>query len=450
MGFRLAPDELNISDHDGFKRHDTFEAAESGERLANIVGGLHGHSVIVLDGPWGSGKSVFVKQWAGLLRQRGHPVVCFDAFEHDHLQDAFFPLFGHLLRAHTTGGSALAAFRQSLVDKAVPLVAAMPRILADVGLRLSTGGVLALSDVSTAVRSSEATIQTNTETMIRDRLEIIDQQLSCVQAFREAVTEAVSETATDDSIRLPLVFVIDELDRCRPPYALNVLERIKHVFPIDGICFFLVTHLRGLEAMVRREYGLDGDSAKQYLDKFSHLRLSIHNLLREHSNESGPKYLRVLADKLDVPWESDSFHTKTMDNLVRLHSVPLRLQERIMVNYALFQQAMAQDDMTRSALAAALCVMKVVSVDLYDAATLNDLTFDNAGRFLQFKRWKRISDSGLARMRVQWKLSVRDGKEHLTDEDKRWAASHYNFPAFQDILPDLCAQIDQFWQTNPY
>ena len=60
-----------------------------GERFANIVETLDSVAV-VLDGPWGSGKTTFTQQWAGLLRQREHAVVQFDAFANDY-QDTAVP-----------------------------------------------------------------------------------------------------------------------------------------------------------------------------------------------------------------------------------------------------------------------------------------------------------------------------------------------------------------------
>ena len=52
---RLAPPPLAITDDEGFER-DIFGAKEAGERLANVVTDLEGHSVIVLDGGWEPGR----------------------------------------------------------------------------------------------------------------------------------------------------------------------------------------------------------------------------------------------------------------------------------------------------------------------------------------------------------------------------------------------------------
>ena len=44
--------------------------------------------VIAVDADWGAGKTVFLKMWAGELRKAGIPVVYFDAFANDYVDDA--------------------------------------------------------------------------------------------------------------------------------------------------------------------------------------------------------------------------------------------------------------------------------------------------------------------------------------------------------------------------
>jgi predicted KAP-like P-loop ATPase len=41
----------------------------------------------------------------------------------------------------------------------------------------------------------------------------------------------------------PLIIFIDELDRCRPLYAIECLERIKHIFGIKQESHLIITEL---------------------------------------------------------------------------------------------------------------------------------------------------------------------------------------------------------------
>ena len=65
----------------------------------------------------------------------------------------------------------------------------------------------------------------------------------------------------------PLVIIIDELDRCRPLFALSLLERVKHLFLVEGVSFVFVTNMPQIEAVVAGTYGANTD-AKIYLEKF--------------------------------------------------------------------------------------------------------------------------------------------------------------------------------------
>ena len=451
MSLLLAPRPLDIGDTDGFEKSDIFQAKAAGERLANIVGDLAGHAVIVLDGPWGSGKSVFAKQWAGLLRQRGHAVVYFDAFEHDHLDDAFFPLFGHLLAASDSRGSRFGRVKASLIETTAPVVKAMPSIVVDAALRAGTGGALSLASVRQHMGDATAAVSDDIEALIRESLNQAATEVDCVRQFRSVLAAAVSGTDDRDQGRTPLVFVIDELDRCRPSYALNVLERIKHLFALDGICFVLVTHLEGLAAMVRRAYGLE--EADRYLDKFFQLRFCIRRLLGQGPGAPHTRYLQYLAQPMNLSWDPVELVVITINNLVNIYDLTFRSQERVMLNLALFYAADGGPSRLRSrrdeegslVLAAGLCVMRNEAPSLFDDAAEQRLSYENALLFLNFEQWTGIWQESIDRIRWYWRYSAVDGAEHLTENEKA-GANRRTLDSWRGRLAEVCAEIDQLWQ----
>ena len=71
-----------------------------------------------------------------------------------------------------------------------------------------------------------------------------------------------------------LVIFIDELDRCKPDYAIRFLERIKHYFDDDRVIFVFSVNLLQLQYTVKNYYGANFD-ATRYLDKFFDLRCSL-------------------------------------------------------------------------------------------------------------------------------------------------------------------------------
>ena len=77
----------------------------------------------------------------------------------------------------------------------------------------------------------------------------------------------MAETVSQSSENRPLIVVIDELDRCRPSYAVELLEVAKHLFAVDRIVFVLAVNRSELAHSIRALYGSDFD-AVGYLRRF--------------------------------------------------------------------------------------------------------------------------------------------------------------------------------------
>ncbi|WP_210160437.1 KAP family P-loop NTPase fold protein [Rhodomicrobium vannielii] len=67
--------------------------------------------------------------------------------------------------------------------------------------------------------------------------------------------------------KLPLIILVDELDRCRPTYAVQLLERVKHLFDMPNVAFVLATNTHQLSHSVNAVYGSSFDGSG-YLHRF--------------------------------------------------------------------------------------------------------------------------------------------------------------------------------------
>lgn len=85
--------------------------------------------------------------------------------------------------------------------------------------------------------------------------------------FKETIRrlrDSIAEFANDRTI----VFVVDELDRCLPKYAIKVLERLHHVFDeISNVQVILAVDKGQLGHTIKKIFG-SATSEKQYLAKF--------------------------------------------------------------------------------------------------------------------------------------------------------------------------------------
>lgn len=71
-----------------------------------------------------------------------------------------------------------------------------------------------------------------------------------------------------------LIVFVDELDRCKPSYAVKILERIKHYFLDEKITFVFSVNINELQHTIKKHYGSDFD-ATRYLDRFFDLRATL-------------------------------------------------------------------------------------------------------------------------------------------------------------------------------
>ncbi len=77
----------------------------------------------------------------------------------------------------------------------------------------------------------------------------------------------------------PAFILIDELDRCRPTYAVEMLETIKHIFDIQGVVFVLATDTAQLQHAIKVIYG-EGFDAQNYLGRFFQRRFTLNRKSR--------------------------------------------------------------------------------------------------------------------------------------------------------------------------
>ncbi|MFW1953756.1 KAP family P-loop NTPase fold protein [Acinetobacter beijerinckii] len=99
--------------------------------------------------------------------------------------------------------------------------------------------------------------------------EHIEKKIENHQIEKESVQDFKNELdQLAKKLDKPLVFIIDELDRCRPDFAIRLIERIKHFFDIPKIVFILVMNKPQLIQSVHSLYGYAVETNGDYFEKF--------------------------------------------------------------------------------------------------------------------------------------------------------------------------------------
>lgn len=228
--------------------------------------------VLNVNSPWGSGKTFFLERWRQELSKE-HVCVIFNAWETDYAADPLLALVtcieqqtkDKLNVTSTEAGQRAVNLGASILKKAAPLIAKglvrkyvgveLDELLGDEGAKETTG---AAGDLV----SSLIVDQSNTSRQVKE--------------FKASVIETLSKAAENNGLKKPAFIFIDELDRCRPTYAIELLERIKHFFELDGCRFVIASDSSQLAHSIRAVYG-QGFSSEKYLNRFFDSEFSLDN-----------------------------------------------------------------------------------------------------------------------------------------------------------------------------
>lgn len=150
----------------------------------------------------------------------------------------------------------------------------------------------------------------------------------------ETLKACLKELAADK----PIILFIDELDRCRPDYAVDMLEVIKHVFDVENVKVVLVTNTKQLRAAINHRYGAEVD-AQKYLDKF--LKYSfvlpdkvVAQLEKERTSVSFLYFKKLMQTsdmenvRNDLMIENNGI-MNFISNMIRQKNISLRETERL-------------------------------------------------------------------------------------------------------------------------
>ena len=263
MTYRL--DELEVPAGDPF-RYDSLERRPLVEFLSGLIKRLNGPFVMALDSPWGSGKTTLVQMMLEDLKGKKFQCTYFNAWKVDYVTDPLVAMVSSIDRVDLGAEEANTTFRERLstVKKVTNLVAKRVVIA---GAKALTLGAL---DVEEEIESVASELAGDT---VGDLVNAFNRESELLEKFRAELTAAVAQLPVAGKEPNLIVF-IDELDRCRPNFAIELLERIKHLFDIPNVIFVLSIDKQQLEASTAAVYGA-AINATEYLRRFIDLEYGI-------------------------------------------------------------------------------------------------------------------------------------------------------------------------------
>lgn len=277
LPLRYRSDEIAVTTDSPFK-NDRLGREPFVKATADLLKAIREPFVVALNAPWGSGKTTTLRLLEPNLTAAGVTSVSFNAWEVDDATDPLVPLVATLhdrLLAIKGYGPGIDS---SKVERLKTLGSAIVKHGAIAAVKVATAGLLDLGVAAEGIaKAAGDAAEKAGEGLSGDLIDVFKRERRAAQQFRILLQELIAylKVTTEAGVDSPpLVLMIDELDRCRPTFAVAMLERIKHFFDVPGLVFVLALDLEQLKASTRKVYGTDLD-ATEYLRRFVDLELRL-------------------------------------------------------------------------------------------------------------------------------------------------------------------------------
>ena len=246
---------------------DRLDRARYAEFLTNYLAaeGKQRNYVLNLNAEWGAGKTWFIKRWYMKLKQH-YPTVYIDAWQQDFSDDPLLTVISSIIEQLRDAAGDKLAVPDGIKSKLLGLLKIGGKLVLKSAIKKA-----GLEDGDFSMEGEDA--DKLVDTLCSNHKERYESIQYLKTEIRQWVEGAVG--LSDEKLDYPAFILIDELDRCRPSYAVEMLETIKHIFDIPKVVFVLATDTEQLQHAIKVIYG-EGFDAQTYLGRFFKRRFYLN------------------------------------------------------------------------------------------------------------------------------------------------------------------------------
>ncbi|QKN81357.1 KAP family P-loop NTPase fold protein [Scandinavium goeteborgense] len=323
---------------DGFANNDDiFSRKKLHDTIIRVATNAPDKSlVLALDDQWGNGKTSFVKMMTSEIKLNHSEffnAIYFDAFENDYQSDPFIALTSQIYSLIQKEDGKLKSLGQDLLAAGKKLGASFALNGAKFAVSTLTGGMVSGSVIEKAGDVIAESLSSPIEAFIEEKIKTADDELATIDAFRKLLTKIHKESEKK------IIFIIDELDRARPDFSLDLLEKIKHIFSVEGFIFLLVINRSQFEKSIECRYG--NINSRLYLNKFIHYWFTLpktsfftEGSIAGYQRSTLTHYLLKIDEGNNLLSGNGSL-VKTLSYLLEINNCSLREAERCYSTFAI-------------------------------------------------------------------------------------------------------------------
>lgn len=277
-----SPELRWIKDNDDIQEpfeNDLWNRTNLADQLENYISRIKVGATVAIDAEWGAGKSWFVKHWKARLVQKEFKVIYLNAFTQDYIEDPFLTIAMEIANVLEADQKDIEKIKTTIGDAYRAILPNLPLLIFQLAMTFMGAGKMAkqVTDTFENLKDDTGAFGEAAAELLNEKLkEHLSAQVDNYENEKKSLEyfkSQLSEITKD--LEKPLVFIVDELDRCKPEFAIRLIERIKHFFDIPKVVFILAVNKNQLEESINSFYGFKGSS--KYLEKFIDITVLLKN-----------------------------------------------------------------------------------------------------------------------------------------------------------------------------
>lgn len=408
---------LKIDIENPFK-NDKLHREEEVKNLTAMFDIVNNQMVLAVNSQWGTGKTSFLRMWNQYLINEEYKTIFFNAWENDYVEDPFIA-FVDEIRESINDENKVRGLMEKAKEVSLALFKQMPKMASKI-IKEKTG-----------VDSEEIISNDELTKIVADKIDNYNKNKKSVDKFKIELEKIANKEFEEN--KKPMIIFVDELDRCRPDYAISLLERIKHFFYVQNIVFILGIDKEALSNSIRVIYGEQTD-INGYLTRF----IDLEYRLKESNSK---EYVEYLLDKYDfrklvenrkfdgLMFSAECNFTEFQNliiNIITGFKLSLRDIEKFIVEVYMILRANVKKYIYPHVLML-LCVLRKIDKATYNRVKFNQISYGEFVSSLEkqninIKDWLEDIDTCILKAYLIWLLKdnieINSLKESITKMDE--------------------------------
>lgn len=385
--------ELEIPQDEPFKNDALKDREEAAKVLTEFIKVVETPFVISLNAGWGQGKTTFLKMWKQHLINNDYKVMYFSAWESDYSDNVLTVILtelGHYIKENESELQKVGGiFKELVLSGGKLLIKAGPdylkKILPDTGKEM----VDKYSESFCEYLFEKITGEENNKNVL-------------IQ-FKKKLEEFAKHLAVCNDNKKPFVIIVDELDRCRPNYAIEFLEKIKHLFDVKNILFVVGIDKKEVENFIPAVYG--NINCNEYLQRFFDMEFNL-------PSKSSYEYVGTLLKRFNINFIDFGVQEETSDccdllrDLFKMYGLTLREQNLCVACLAFALSQVKDTKILNGLILSFLIVLKVKEPVLYLNFIKNEASVDDLMENLRHHDKENLVDNENRYYRLELMLAI--------------------------------------------